>query len=496
MRGGNEVFLMVSFIFYQVVANLMTTLYWHDYETWGIDPSVDRPSQFAGVRTDENLKVISDPLVLYCQPAPDVLPHPEACLVTGITPQHALKEGLKEHEFIARIHAEFSQSGTCGVGYNSIRFDDEVTRYTLYRNFYDPYEREWANGNSRWDIIDMVRLCHALRPEGIEWPRIDGKPSFRLENLTEANGISHASAHDAYSDVEATINMARLVKEKQPALYDYVYQNRNKTKAMAMIDLVKRKPLFHISSKFSSEYGCAGMIMPLGMHPTNKNAVIVMDLSADPSDLIGLSAEQVAERVFTSAANLPEGQSRIPLKAIHINKCPIIATPKLLDDKTAVRLNINKQQCEKNWQTLLQHDLRKKVQDVMSSSEFPPKSDPERQLYEGFIPKKDKSVMEQVRTATGPEIADTSYIFSDKRLKEMLWRYKARNFPEVLTEVEKGQWQDFCNNRLNTGDEAVQSVGQMKQRIMELTQEETLSPEKQEVLRQLGLYADDAMKAC
>ena len=297
----------------------MNTFYWHDYETWGASPAVDRPSQFAGVRTDEDLNLLGEPLVIYCQPPVDVLPHPEACIVTGITPQVAIKEGLPEYEFIQKIHAEFSVPATCGVGYNSVRFDDEVTRYTLYRNFYDPYEREWRNGNSRWDIIDMVRLVYALRPEGIEWPVVDGRPSFRLELLTEANGISHASAHDAFSDVEATIALARLIKLKKPQLYDYVYSHRGKREVTRLIDVANKKPLLHISSMFSSEHGCAALVVPLAEHPSNKNAVISFDLSCDPTPLETLSAEEIAERVFTANADLPEGVERLPLKLIHLN---------------------------------------------------------------------------------------------------------------------------------------------------------------------------------
>jgi exodeoxyribonuclease-1 len=163
-----------------------TSFYWHDYETFGADPSRDRPVQFAGLRTDAELNVVGESLVIYSRPADDYLPHPQACLVTGISPQLALQQGVPEAEFIRQIHEELALPGTCGVGYNSLRFDDEVTRYTLYRNFYDPYAREWQNGNSRWDIIDMVRATCALRPEGIEWPlREDGLPSFRLEDLTQ-----------------------------------------------------------------------------------------------------------------------------------------------------------------------------------------------------------------------------------------------------------------------------------------------------------------------
>ena len=167
------------------------TLYWHDYETFGADPARDRPAQFAGQRTDLDLNPVGEPLVVYCKPASDMLPQPEACLVTGITPQLAFQQGIIEAEFIAQIHKELAKPNTCTVGYNNLRFDDEFTRYTLYRNFYDPYAREYRNNNSRWDIIDMARMCYALRPAGIEWPKDEeGVPSFKLENLTQANGLN------------------------------------------------------------------------------------------------------------------------------------------------------------------------------------------------------------------------------------------------------------------------------------------------------------------
>ena len=240
----------------------VNTLYWHDYETFGIDPARDCPSQFAGIRTNESLEVIGEPLRLYCRPPLDRLPSPMASLVTGITPQNALDKGVPERTFIEQIHRELSVPGTCGVGYNSIRFDDEVTRHTLYRNFYDPYEREWKQGNSRWDIIDMVRLARALRPDGIKWPDYDdGSPCFKLEQLTQANGISHESAHDALSDVMATIAMARLVREKQPQLYQYVYEHRLKHKVAELINLNHRKPFLHVSGKLPRENGYTALMM-------------------------------------------------------------------------------------------------------------------------------------------------------------------------------------------------------------------------------------------
>ncbi len=437
----------------------MNTFYWHDYETWGANPSIDRPSQFAGVRTDEALNMLGEPLVMYCQPQEDLWPNPIASLITGITPQRAAAEGLPEREFIAKIHREFMQAGTCSVGYNTLRFDDEVTRYTLYRNFYDPYEREWRNGNSRWDVIDMVRLVYALRPQGIEWPMVDGKPSFKLENLSLANGIVHAAAHDAFSDVEATINMAKLIKLKQPSLYEYCYQHRKKNEVGKLIDLRSKKPLLHVSSRFPATQGCAGIVAPLAMHPVNKNAVIMYDLSVDPTPLMHLTAEEIRERVFVSQEELGENIQRLPLKLVHLNKCPILATTKLIDAQVEARLGLNKDLCESHWQKIRTWDLKEKLHEMYRMDNFIGDEDPETRLYDGFVGNKDKPLMEDVRRASGESLVSRNVIFDDARLNQVLERYKARNFFDLLPPQEQAQWREFVAERLfSQGENASKST--------------------------------------
>jgi len=467
----------------------MHTLYWHDYETWGIDPSIDRPCQFAGVRTDEDLNIIEEPLRLYCQPAVDILPNPEACLVTGIAPQKALQEGLIEAEFIAAIHAALSVPGTCGVGYNSLRFDDEVTRFTLYRNFYDPYEREWKNGNSRWDILDMLRLVHALKPDSLNWPEWEGRVSFKLELLTKANGIDHCAAHDAYSDVAATIALAKLIKTRQPKLYEYCYNLRQKNAVSTYIDLIQKKPLLHISSKFPIAQGNAALVMPLCQHPVNKNAVLVANLSQAPDEWVHLSAEELAQRLFTPQTE--DGPPRPGIKAIHLNKCPIVATPKLLDEQAQARLNIDKQQCELHWQQLKQLNLTEKLQAAFSINTFAPREDPERMLYDGFLPNADMQLAKALRTANPEQINAEQFRFSDKRLQTLLLRYKARNFPDALTDAERQQWFEFCHARLADGETGILSCDQLKMRIREIDETQTLSKEQKIVLQQLYRYAEE-----
>ena len=474
------------------------TLYWHDYETWGEVPAQDRPSQFAGVRTDENLNVIGEPLMIYCRPTPDSLPKPDACLITGLTPQVALSKGLPEFQFAAQIHAELSRPGTCGVGYNSIRFDDEVTRYMLYRNFYDPYEREWRNGNSRWDIIDVVRMTRALRPDGIQWPNYeDGRPCFKLEMLTAANHLNHESAHDALSDVYATIAIAKLIKTQQPKLFDYAYRLRDKRFVNSLIDIANHKPLLHISSRFPGENGNAALMLPLAIHPTNKNSVIAFNLGSSPRDLLNLSADELRERLFTRSEDLPAGVERVALKEIHLNKSPMILPPSMLDEPTAARLKIDRALLEQHWQELRnlsageQAALQEKLYDLYSDIGYIEKTDPEQMLYSGFFDEADKKLMAQVRRSSPAELATKVFVFKDARLSELLFRYRARNFPETLSTLEYQKWRSFCHlRRTDASAGASLLLSDLQSRAAELAVLETTTEPQKDILRSLLSYAE------
>lgn len=473
------------------------SFYWHDYETFGADPARDRPSQFAGVRTDSDFNIIGEPLVIFCKPAADILPQPEACLITGITPQQALEQGVCEAEFIRQIHAEFSQPGTCAVGYNSVRFDDEVSRYTLYRNFYDPYAREWQNGNSRWDIIDMVRVCCALRPEGINWPTHDnGMPSFKLEQLTAANGISHESAHDALSDVHATIAMAKLIKQKQPKLFDYLLKLRSKHEVSAMLNVAEKLPVLHTSAMYPAHRFCTTLIMPVAVHPTNKNGVICYDLSVDPAPLLSLDVDQITEQLYTPASELPEGAVRIPLKTIHINRCPVVVTSKLMDESVAERIQLDLPEARKHYQALVKaQGLAEKLSEVFAERSFPERTDPDVMLYSGgFFSQNDKAVMAQVRSSSPDELREHSFVFEDARLDDMLFRYRARNFPESLSAEELQQWHEFRYYRLTDPEADVSiSMEEFLETTQTLLNDEACSERDRTILEELQDYSDSLL---
>ncbi|MCP8463162.1 exodeoxyribonuclease I [Pseudomonas sp. ZM23] len=431
---------------------MTASIFWYDYETTGIDPRRDRPLQVAGIRTDESLNEIGESLNLYCRPSDDILPHPAACLVTGITPERLESQGLGEAEFMTRLHAELAQPGTCVAGYNTLRFDDEVTRYSLYRNFFDPYAREWQGGNSRWDLIDMVRTAYALRPEGIVWPQQDGNVTLKLERLTEANGIDHGQAHDALSDVRATIALARLIRERQPKLYDYLYRLRSKQGVLDQIRL--HEPLVHISGRFSGARHYLSVVLPLGWHPRNRNALIVCDLAADPAPLLALDADTLRQRLYTRRDALAEGQLPVPLKLLHINRCPVVAPLNVLRPQDRERIGIDLDGCLATAQRLLQAKSlwQDKLAPIYTEESFSASEDPEQQLYDGFIGDRDRRLCEQVRQADPERLAKEQWPFDDPRLPELLFRYRARNFPETLSTTEQQQWRDFCRQRLNAAE--------------------------------------------
>lgn len=422
------------------------TFFFFDYETWGVSPAKDRPSQFAGVRTDENFNVIGEPLVIYCRLPSDYLPAPDAALITGITPQKAMQEGLSEPEFISKIHAELSKPNTTSLGYNSIRFDDEVTRYTCYRNFIDPYAWSWQNGNSRWDLLDVMRACHALRPEGITWPENDeGFTSFKLEHLSVANGIEHSNAHDAMADVIATIEMAKKLKAAQPKLFDYFFNMRHKRKLNALIDIVNMTPLMHVSGMLGRECQYTSWVVPLAWHPTNNNAVIVIDLAKDPQPLFELSAEQLHERLYTKREDLDE-QLPVPVKLVHLNKCPILAPAKTLTAENAANIGIDREQCLANLAQIRQHpEVREKLVQLFSiEREFADSDDVDSKLYDGFFSPADRAAMDIIRQTEPNNLAALDITFNDKRIDPLLFRYRARNYPWTLNESEQRRWANHC----------------------------------------------------
>ena len=423
----------------------------YDLETFGTDPRRSRIAQVAAIRTDAALEQIDDPVDFLVQPADDLLPSPGATLVTGIAPQRALREGVNEAEALSRIFEEMARPETCTLGYNSLRFDDEFVRHGLFRNFFDPYEREWRGGNSRWDLLDVLRLACALRPDGIEWPRReDGHVSFRLEHLAEANGVRDGDAHEALSDVRALIGMARRLRQAQPKLWEYALRLRDKRHAARLLDLSAMQPVLHVSQRYAAARMCAAAVLPLARHPSIDSRMVVFDLDGDPDALLDLDAGAIAERLYIRQADLPEGESRIPLKEVHLNRCPALVEWAHLREAVFARLGIDPVAVEARARRLQAAGpgLAEKIRQVYSRGATREPADVDASLYDGFIADGDRRRFAQVR-ATPPHLLGTAdFGFTDPRLPELLFRYRARNWPQSLSFADRDRWNAYRRRRL------------------------------------------------
>ncbi|HEY0334329.1 MAG TPA: exodeoxyribonuclease I [Stenotrophomonas sp.] len=470
----------------------------YDLETYGQDPRRTRIAQFAAVRTDAALNVVEEPITFFVRPADDLLPSPYATLVTGITPQHALAEGINEAEAFSRIADQMTRPNTCTLGYNSLRFDDEFVRHGLFRNFYDPYEREWRNGNSRWDLLDMLRLVHALRPEGIAWPqREDGATSFKLEQLALANGVREGDAHEALSDVYATIGMARLFLKHQPRMWEYALRLRDKRFCAGLLDVITGAPVLHVSQRYPAARLCAAPVLPLARHPRVDNRIIVFDLGGEIAPLLDLAPEEIAERLYAPASALPEGEQRIGLKEIHLNKSPAVVAWAHLREADFQRLELDAAAIASKANQLreLGPALAEKVRRVYATERAALMADADASLYDGFLGEGDRRLLPAVRASTPEALSTLSDRFTDPRLGELLFRYRARNWPESLSLQEQPRWDTYRRRRLLEDNGLSElTFDQFWAQIAELRLLHAAEPARQVLLDQLAGWGADLQR--
>lgn len=464
------------------------TFFFYDLETSGLNPREDRIMQFAGQRTDMDLNPIGEPFNLLVKLNDDTLPSPEAIVVTGISPQQTVADGYSEAEFAKVLHEEICTDDTIMAGFNNIRFDDEFIRALFWRNFYDPYEWCWKDGRSRWDMLDVVRMTRALRPDGIEWPvDIEGRPTNRLELLTKLNGVDHYKSHDALSDVMATIAVAQLIRDKQPQLFDYLLKLRDKNEVKKLVNLDDKKSFVYTSGRYDAEHEKTTVAFPLTLG-RNSN-VVVYDLRYDPAPFVGMNQKQLADIFFASwEERKAEGYVKLPVKELQYNRAPAAAPLGVLEQKGGwERIHLDKETIERHKMSLLAvPEFAENIRTLLEGRpEFKKSPDAEAQLYDGFIDGKDKVRIEAVRSAEPNRLADFQPEFNDERLSSLLLRYKARSFPDSLSEGEAAAWETWRSKRIKS-----QLPGFMKslQRLA-TTNDET----KQFLLQELQLWAESVV---
>jgi exodeoxyribonuclease I len=468
------------------------TFYFFDLETSGFSPRDDRIMQFAGQRTDMELNPIGGPDNILVRITPDVLPQPDAVLVHGITPQKTLVEGITEAELAKYLTSQVFTKDTIAIGYNNIRFDNDFLRFTFWRNFTDAYEWCWKDGCSTWDLLDMVRMTRALRPQGIKWPFApDGKPSNKLEFLSAVNGLDHADVHDALSDVQASIGVARLLKSKQPKLFDYLLEHRDKKKVAPLV--ASGRPVVYTSGRYPSEYNKTTVAVMVAQKD-DKSGAIMYDLRIDPDEFKNLPAAKLAELWSARGPDVPY----FPVKTLSYNKCPAIAPIEVLNkDDGYEKLQLHKELVTNHLEKLqtasgFGDKLREALDIMWPKRQAGLVADPQKvdgQLYDGFVKDEDKTKMSAVRAAGPKDLAD--FNFKDERLNLLLTLYKARNYPNLLNEAEQAEWENFRRLKLTDGGQASRYF----QRLEELAKTPGLDGQKQYLLEELNLYAQSILPA-
>ena len=473
--------------------HMAVSFYFYDLETTSGSPRNGRIMQFAGQRTDENLKPIGEPDNILVKLADDVLPEPDAVIVHGITPQKTLDEGLTEVEFVKYFQENIAQNETIFVGFNNIRFDDEFMRRVCYRTFYDPYQWHWKDGKSRWDMLDPIRMMRALRPEGLKWPEIDGKPTVKLELMAKENGLTHENAHDALSDVIALIELAQKFKSAQPKLFDYLLQARDKKKVAELV--MSDQPFVYTSGKFSSEHEKTTVVQALFKHPRRDSAV-VYDLRHNPEKWLKMSEEDLIKHWQVRYGDELEP---LPVKLIQFNKCPAVAPIGVLDENSKKRISIDIEEINKNrtiiaenkdFITKLQNVLDKVENELQTSLELNDSVDD--QMYDGFWGENDQAEMAQARAATVDSINELEKEVKNKRIREMLPLYKARNFPKHLTAEEHEKWEEHRRKVFYGGGES-SIYSKFSKRMQEIAANRKLSKNDEYLLTELQLYAESIL---
>ncbi|MEX2006849.1 MAG: exodeoxyribonuclease I [Candidatus Saccharimonadales bacterium] len=466
------------------------TFYFFDVETSGFKPRADRIMQFAGQRTDMDFKPIGPPDNLLIKLSSDVLPQPDAILITGITPQATLAGGISEAAFCKYLTSQVSTDDTILVGYNNLRFDNEFIRFSLWRNFYDPYEWSWKNGCSTWDLLDVGRMTRALRPEGIKWPYAsDGRPSNKLELLASINKLDHSAAHDALSDVMASIGFARLLKTSQPKLFDYLLNLRNKNKVAVLVG--KGQPLVYTSGRYLGDWQKTTVAAMVIQNPKRASA-LMYDLRIDPEPFADMAPTELASRWAARG----EDAAYFPVKELSYNRCPALAPLSVMDKASQKRLGLRLELIENHSKKLKSlNNFGNKLLEALEikRSAYQPQLvvddlSVDGALYDGFIQDVDKPKMSAVNAANPSDLPSLDPKFKDQRLKLLFPLFKARNFPESLNAEEKRWWQDYRRRKLLAGG-SLSPAAVFEKRLQEIAATPGLTKEHQYLVNELEAYS-------
>lgn len=409
----------------------------YDTETTGTDTTFDQILQFAAILTDADLNEL-DRFEIRCRLLPHVIPAPGALLATRVTPAMLTDTTLPTHyEMMLQISEKLRQwSPAIFVGYNTLSFDEPLLRQAFYQTLQPVYLTN-TNGNQRADVLRLAQATAVLAPNAMAVPISDkGKPTLRLDTLAPANGFAHENAHDALADVEATIYMAQLVRDRAPDVWNALLPLVNKAEVTARLSSGDPNCLvdYHMGvPSLRAVVGC-------GHHPKNPSMQAVFDLRRDPVEVMNLSEEDLAKET--------KGSNRA-LRTIYTNKMPAIVDPALVADlQDAVDLPMA-ELVRRAAVVTADGQFAARVGKAMEQRypPFEPAQVVEQRMYEGFPSRADESRMQVFHLGDWYKRAEIAETIEDERYRELARRLVFVNAPEALAGTRRAQLQTWLQNR-------------------------------------------------
>ncbi|MGQ2943699.1 MAG: exonuclease domain-containing protein [Blastomonas fulva] len=391
----------------------------YDTETTGTSTSFDQILQFAAIHTDDNLNEI-DRFEIRCRLMPHIVPSPGALCVTRISIEQITDPTLPSHyEMICAIRAKLAAwSPSIFTGWNTLSFDEHLVRQALYQSLHSPYLTNMA-GNCRIDILKIAQAASVLMPGAIIVPTGDnGKPTFRLDQLAPANGFAHTNAHDALADVEATIHVARLIRDNAPALWADAIQLSEKAAVAAFLDA---EPSFVLTeSYYNRPYQFA--LTKIGYDPGNAGSVLALSLTIDMNQLRAMTDEELAARLARSPK---------PVRRIRTNAAPTLqplSEYDHFDDVAAGDL------LERAYRIQADAEFCARLIRLSAKQDWPASEFVEEQIYSGFVNRADENRMAAFHQAAWedrPAIVDG---FADGRLLALGRRLIFEHRPDLMSD--------------------------------------------------------------
>ena len=460
----------------------------YDFETTGRSGTWDQIIQVGAVLVNSEFQEL-DRFEAKCSLRPGLVPEPGALLVNKTTPDMLRKTNLSHYGLVEQMLQTFKKwTPALFIGYNSIGFDEEFLRKTLFKTLNDPYLTQF-DGNKRGDILGLIRTAHLYYPDCIKTPTSDkGNAVFKLDQLAPMNGIEHGNAHDAIGDVLATIGIAKIIADKAPAVWKSSLMTTSKVEVNT---IVQNEKLFCFNEYF---YGKARpyVVTFLCFHP-KYNWPQCFDLKEDPQTYFTMNMEDL---------KLAMKKSPKIIRSVKNNKHPVIMNPKFGENFDGYKQLGMKKLMERAEMLHGTEEFKKKVSRILEE-EAQEKDDLDSQLdiqaeesiYSGgFASDQDKSTMKEFHQAEWKDKLIVADKFKDSRFNYFAKRLIYEENPQILPQDMYNEiHRAIAKQILSTNDEKWNTIPKAYSELdtLRVKYEEEKDEERLAMMNDLNIFLEE-----